>query len=237
MKEQRPIICISSGSNRQNVTGEPARQLTSPSSYSLAVAQAGGLPVISAEQCPEEMAQLCQGLLLSGGEDLDPSYYGEEILNGTVVVDPQRDRYEMALCRAFLAEKKPILAICRGFQLLNVALGGDLWQDLTEQLGFIHSDSRLRHPCRTAEDSLLRRLYGEEFRVNSTHHQAVRQLGDGLWATAWSVEGIIEGYEHRSLPIFGTQFHPERLTGPYWDDRTPDFAGYFAYFVQVVRQG
>jgi putative glutamine amidotransferase len=71
--------------------------------------------------------------------------------------------------------------------------------------------------------------------VNSTHHQAIRKLGRGLKATAFSPEGLIEAYEHESGLIIGTQFHPERLTGPYWDDRTPNMAPYFAYFIQLVR--
>lgn len=233
---KKPLICISSGSNRQPLTGSPIRSLTCPASYPSAIEAAGGIPLLSAEQCPEEMAELCDGLLLSGGEDMDPCWYGETVLNETVVIDSLRDRYEADLCRAFLQAEKPILAICRGFQLLNVVLGGDLWQDLTEQLGFIHSDARLRHPCHAEEGSVLQQLYGSEFRVNSTHHQAVRRLGEGLWVTARSVEGIVEGYEHRTLPILGTQFHPERMTGPWRDGRTPDFAGWFAYFIRLTRR-
>ena len=233
---KKPLICISSGSNRQPLTGSPIRSLTCPVSYPSAIEAAGGIPLLSAEQCPEEMAELCDGLLLSGGEDMDPCWYGETVLNETVVIDSLRDRYEAELCRAFLRAEKPILAICRGFQLLNVVLGGDLWQDLTEQLGFIHSDARLRHPCYAEEGSVLQQLYGSEFRVNSTHHQAVRRLGEGLWVTARSVEGIVEGYEHRTLPILGTQFHPERMTGPWRDERTPDFADWFAHFINLTRQ-
>lgn len=235
MRPQKPIICISNSSNQRDYTDEPARQLAIPAAYAMAVAAAGGVPVISAEQCPQETEALCDALLLSGGEDLNPSWYGETVLNDSVVLDLHRDAYEMALCKAFLAAGKPVLAICRGFQLLNVALGGDLWQDLPQQLGFVHSDKRIRHPCKAAEGSLLHRLYGAEFRVNSTHHQAVRRLGEGLWATAWSVEGIVEAYEHRTLPVFGTQFHPERMTGPYLDGVTPDFSAYFAHFVETVR--
>ncbi|MCI8601203.1 MAG: gamma-glutamyl-gamma-aminobutyrate hydrolase family protein [Oscillospiraceae bacterium] len=230
----KPVICVSSSSDLKSY--EEGRRISLPASYGLAVSAAGGLPVLSMEQRPEELAELCDGLLLSGGEDMDPKWYGEEVLNSSVTIDALRDAHEMPLAKAFLERRKPILAICRGFQVLNVVLGGDLWQDLPEQLGFNHSDSRLRHPCKAAEGSLLYGLYGGEFKVNSTHHQAVRKLGEGLWATAWSVEGIVEGYEHKSLPIWGTQFHPERLTGPYYDGRTPDFAAYFAKFTAVCKQ-
>jgi len=184
----------------------------------------------------EELAELCDGLLLSGGEDINPKWLGEEKLNDSVRYDDIRDEYEMALFKAFYAKKKPIFGICRGFQFINVAMGGGLYQDLVEQCGFVHMNREIRHPLRTKEGSLLYRLFGENFRVNSTHHQAVRGLAEGLIETAWSVEGIVEGFEHESLPIFGTQFHPERLTNIMWDDRTPDFAPLFKYFIDLCRE-
>lgn len=230
-----PMICITSDSNRGTPSGELLRQLVSPAAYSAAIAAAGGLPVIAGERCAEELARRCDALLLSGGDDLEPHWFGEKVLNSSVVTDPLRDGFEMELCRLFLANGKPILTICRGFQLLNVALGGDLWQDLAEQQGYIHSDQRIRHLCMAEENSVLARLFGREFRVNSTHHQAVRRLGEGLRVTGRSVEGIVEAYEHESRPILGTQFHPERLTGAQWDGRTPDFAPYFAHFVGMVE--
>ena len=227
-----PLICVSTdGIYRE---GSPLRWMACPKSYPDAIAEAGGLPLLCSENCPEEMADACDALLLIGGDDLSPVLYGEDVLNETVKVNALRDSFEMKLATSFLKRKKPIMAICRGFQIINVLLGGDLYQDLVAQKGLCHFDPQLRHPIHACEGSILAKLFGTEFNVNSTHHQAVRKLGRGLKATAFSSEGIIEAYEHESGLILGTQFHPERLTGPYWDDRTPNMAPYFAYFIQLV---
>ena len=227
----KPLICITTNSNM-----ETPRSYNISSAYTEAIAKAGGIPIVTSECCAAEMAELCDGLLLSGGPDMNPVHYGEEVLNDTVVIDGGRDQFEIELAKEFLKRRKPILTICRGFQLLNVVMGGDLWQDLPSQLGFIHSDGKLRHPLYTEPDSVLRSLYGEEFRVNSTHHQAVRRIAPGLKVTAYSTEKIIEAYEGVELPIWGTQFHPERLTGSFWDDRTPDMAKWFAFFIQQFQK-
>ena len=231
----KPIICISNSSNYQVTGGNAPRQIVCPQSYPRAIALAGGVPILTCEFAEGELAVLCDGLLLSGGEDIEPELFGETLLNNSVCLDPQRTQYELNLIRAFLAAHKPILAICRGFQLLNVVLGGTLYQDLLEQKGLVHNHPDIRHPVFTREGSLLRRLYGREFKVNSTHHQAVKQLASGLMGTAWSIEGILEGYEHEALPIIGVQFHPERLTNLMWDDRTPDFGSLFGAFIQRVK--
>jgi putative glutamine amidotransferase len=228
-----PSICVSTdGIYRKN---SPMRWIASPKSYPDAIAEAGGLPLLCNENCPEEMANFCDALMLTGGSDLSPSLYGEDILNETVKVNALRDSFEVKLATAFLKRKKPILTICRGFQLINVLLGGDLYQDLVAQKGLYHMDPQLRHPVHACEGSVLSQLFGTEFNVNSTHHQAIRKLGRGLKATAFSPEGLIEAYEHESGLILGTQFHPERLTGSYWDDRTPNMSPYFAYFIELVR--
>ena len=147
-----------------------------------------------------------------------------------------RSAFEAPLFRAFLAREKPILGICRGCQMINVLLGGTLYRDLTSQLGFVHSNGEIRHPLFAEEGSVLAQLFGREFRVNSTHHQAVKDLAPGLHVTGRSIEGIVEAFEHDTLPILATQFHPERLTGALWDDRTPDFAPYFRHFIEMVLQ-
>lgn len=232
----KPVICISSDSNNREKHGAEPRQHYCPAAYSRAVAAAGGVPVLAPEQCVAEMEQLCDALLLSGGDDVCPELYGEEILNGTVCTDPKRTAYEVPLMKAFLDAGKPILCICRGFQIANCVLGGNLYQDLVAQCGYVHMNTDIRHEVTAEPGSVLYRLFGERFRVNSTHHQAVRTLGRGLHVTARSVEGLIEAYEHDSLPIWGTQFHPERLTGIAWDERTPDFAPYFKAFIDMVKE-
>ncbi len=233
--QDKPLICLSNDSNFFQTHGEAPRQIHSPKAYGAAIAAAGGIPMLTCEQCAEEMAELCEGLLLSGGDDVDPELYGETILNDTVGPDPERTQFEVPLARAFLERGKPILTICRGFQLLNVLLGGTLYQDLLEQKGWIHSNGKIRHDLYAEEGSILHALFGPVFKVNSTHHQAIKALAPGLRVTARSVEGIIEGYEHESLPIFGVQFHPERLTGVQWDSRTPDFKPFFEHFIALVR--
>ncbi|MEA4932078.1 MAG: gamma-glutamyl-gamma-aminobutyrate hydrolase family protein [Lawsonibacter sp.] len=226
-------ICISTdGIYREDSS---LRWIACPNSYPDAVAAAGGLPLLCNENCPDEMADFCDALLLTGGSDLSPNLYGEDILNDTIKINALRDSFEIKLATSFLRKRKPILAICRGFQLINVLLGGNLYQDLVAQQGIHHFDPQLLHPIRACGGSVLEQLFGTEFNVNSTHHQAVKNLGRGLKATAFSPEGLVEAYEHESGIILGTQFHPERLTGPYWDDRTPNMNIYFAYFVHLVQ--
>ena len=198
-----------------------------------AIDLAGGVPLLTAECCVSEMAELCDGLLLTGGEDINPALMNEKPLNSSVKWDDIRDDFEMRLFSAFMEKGKPVFGICRGSQVINVAMGGSLYQDLVEQLGYVHMNTKIRHGVRAEKGSLLERLFGESFNVNSTHHQAVKDLAPGLVCTARSVEGIVEGFEHKSLPVFATQFHPERLTNIMWDSRTPDFAPLFKYFVDL----
>jgi putative glutamine amidotransferase len=144
--------------------------------------------------------------------------------------------FEKPLFEAFLKRGKPILGICRGSQLINVCMGGTLWQDLLEQKGWVHMNGQIRHDVYAEEGSILCNIFGKQFKTNSTHHQAVKDLAPGFHVTARSIEGIIEAYEHDTLPIYATQFHPERLTGILWDDRTPDYKPWFEYFVNLVKE-
>lgn len=179
--------------------------------YEEAVRGAGGQPV--AGFCPQPDLT-CGGLLLCGGGDLSPTWYGAEDC-GSGPPDPERDRAELALVRAYLAAGRPILGICRGLQVLNVALGGTLIQDLGDTLRPFHQGEQdLWHPIRTVPDSLLHQLWGGYILVNSAHHQAVDRLGGGLRRTAWSEGGVTEALEHTHLPVAAVQFHPERLDRP-----------------------
>ena len=236
MSGKKPIILITSDSNFSSTQNTVMRTLQMSKAYCAAVANAGGVPVVTGEFCPEELVELADGLLLSGGDDIDPSYFGESLLNESVHIDPPRDAFEFALIRPFLKTGKPILSICRGFQILNVVMGGTLYQDLVAERGLIHMDSRIRHEVTATPGTFLYRTFGEKFRTNSTHHQAVKEVAPGLIVSARSIEGIIEAYEHESLPILGTQFHPERLTGAQWDARTPDFKPLFEHFVSLVNE-
>lgn len=231
---KKPLILVSSDSG---VMQSGSRELRSPAAYTRAVAMAGGIPVIGAEQCAQELAEICDGLVLSGGPDIEPELFGEKVYNDTVHCDTPRTTYEYKLLEAFLAAGKPIFGICRGEQLISVYLGGDMYQDLARQKGIYHLSAELRHEVVAEKGSFIDKLFGQEFSVNSTHHQAVRKLGKGLKAAAFSkADGIIEAYEHESLPIIATQWHPERLTNELLDDRTPDMAPIFEYFINMVKK-
>lgn len=192
------------------------------SAYDHAVIQAGGVPVSG--YCPT-VDPSCAGLILCGGDDMDPARFGQEN-RGSVDIDPRRDQAELDLTAAYLAAGKPIFGICRGHQVVNVALGGTLIQDLRPELHIIHSHEpgatyNKVHPIRTAEGSILRRFYGPLMAVNSAHHQALDLLGAGLVPTAWSESGLVEAMEHESRPILCVQFHPEQMSH---NHRRPDAA-------------
>lgn len=182
------------------------------SAYERAVRCAGGVPC--SFYCPE-VDLTCDGLVLCGGDDVDPARFGQEN-NGSRGIDAARDQAELALAEAFLRAGKPILGICRGHQVLNIALGGTLIQDIAPELHPFHTHEEgcsqdKVHTIRTRRDSLLWSLYGPLAVVNSAHHQALDRLGEGLTPTAWSEGGLVEAVEHQSLPVLGVQFHPERM--------------------------
>lgn len=205
--------------------------------YRQAVLGAGGLP--TGGYCPAPDLT-CQGLLLAGGGDLVPDRYGQRN-QGSEEIDPARDGAELELFAAFAAAGKPILGICRGHQLLNVALGGTLIQDLGPVLTLFHRQDQEAHQdrihmVRTAAGSALAGLYRPVFAVNSAHHQAIEQVGEGLIVTAWSESGVVEAVEHTGLPILGVQFHPERMS---YARRRPDAADgskLFVWFINRCRE-
>jgi len=152
----------------------------------------------------------CDGLLLPGGGDVHPRRYGQPIC-GAADIDEDRDELELHAFDAFMRAGRPILGICRGSQLINVALGGTLQQHIPRHSRIGETD-RL-HPSRTIDET-LRALYGERFIINSAHHQAMDRLGDGLRAVQWAEDGTVEAIRHETLPILGVQWHPERLRAP-----------------------
>ena len=198
--------------------------------YVDAVRQAGGFPVVltpTADLDEIHRALTCvDGVLFTGGKDVDPVHYGEPVLNTKVAPEPERDAFELPLARAAVQEDRPLFAICRGMQVLNVALGGSLWQDIPEQLAAAlpHYQKTARdessHAIEVAGDSLagdlLANLKGTPSihpQANSFHHQAVRDLAGGLVPVAHAPDGLIEAIE---LPdrtfVLGVQWHPEHLT-------------------------
>ena len=201
--------------------------------YRAAVAGAGGLP--GAGYCPAPDLT-CDGLILCGGGDIHCAQYGQED-RGSHPPDLERDRAELALFRAFFAAGKPILGICRGLQLINVALGGTLIQDLPRALRDLHTSPQgdRVHTVRARPGSLLHRLYGPDFSVNSAHHQAIDRLGEGLTVSAWAEQDIPEALQWEDRRIFAVQFHPERMSFARRRPDTVDGEAVFRAFVEICR--
>ena len=171
----------------------------------------------------------CDGLVLPGGGDVHPKYYGQAVLDCRQV-DDRRDREELFLCRSFLAQGKPVLGICRGMQVLNVALGGTLLQHVEGHSACGGQDGL--HETYTRPGSFLAQIYGRRFTVNTAHHQALDRLGYGLLSAQRAGDGVVEGIEHRALPAWGVQWHPERLEEGGRRRDTVDGGRLFSFFLE-----
>lgn len=185
------------------------------SDYALSVAAAGGLPVhLPLGVAPAEIAERLDALVLSGGGDVDPRAYGSVVNARSGVVDPARDAFEAELFSAMTAAGKPVLGVCRGAQLINVVLGGTLVDDLPDGVGESHGSyayprALRRHAVTFAPGSRAHALYGELADVNSFHHQAVDEPGQGVVITGRANDGVVEAFEIDGLDVLGVQWHPE----------------------------
>ena len=225
---QAPVIGISCGRSESGAA-------TLSANYTNAVFRSGGIPLIFPTVVDSAMASILihsvDGIIFSGGPDLDPSYYGETVWNETVEVDTLRDVSDLLLMRAALASGKPVMAICRGEQLMNVVLGGTLVQDIPTQVDTMvkHSGGAL-HRIGVEKGSVLYELFGQDsLTVNSSHHQAVKTPAPGVKVTARADDGIIEAYEYGDQ-VIAFQFHPEGMA------RTDDaWLAPFKYFIRKVK--
>ena len=214
-----------------------------PVDYDASVRKAGGepwVPVVATDD-PDEVLARADGLLLTGGDDVDPTLFGALPHPAFEPAEPGRDAHELALVRRALAAQMPVLAICRGLQVLNVAAGGTLIQDIpTERRSGINHGgapaATLAHPIDITPGSRLDRILERPgdtgpVMVNSRHHQAVAVLGDGLVVTARAPDGIIEGVEGAG-PAFcvAVQWHPESF------HRTGEFDRLFSAFVAACAE-
>ncbi|GAA1860063.1 gamma-glutamyl-gamma-aminobutyrate hydrolase family protein [Pseudonocardia ailaonensis] len=187
------------------------------SEYAQAAIRAGGLPVhLPLDVDARQVAQRIDGLLISGGADIDPAHYGADAAAAPDYGDALRDASELALVQEMRSAGKPVLGICRGAQLINVALGGSLVADLPVGTGESHAArdhprALRRHNVTFEAGSLAARLYGPSVAVNSFHHQAVDVPGKGVHVSGWADDGVVESIEVEDEDILGVQWHPEAL--------------------------
>ncbi|SEC45794.1 gamma-glutamyl-gamma-aminobutyrate hydrolase family protein [Paenibacillus sp. GP183] len=191
--------------------------------YTRSVERAGGIPVVlpvTETSLLDSLLDRLDGLLLTGGTDINPLYYGEAPTSSLGKIEEERDAFELEIANRALARDMPIFGICRGLQLLNVAMGGSLYQDLQQSLGqdVFHAHIQFRkwqatHEVALEMGSRLHLLAGRDrLAVNSLHHQAIHRLADGLMITARADDGVVEAVEATShTAVFAVQWHPEMM--------------------------
>lgn len=219
----KPIIGIS-GSRIVNQQGNIPGYYRSyvNEDYVQAVIDNGGIPyIIPFNEYPDvTMVQVANvdGLILSGGHDIDPRLYGEESLPKIGEIWPARDYFDMLLLKEAEKRHQPVLGICRGAQLINVAHGGSLYQDITyrKEVTLKHNQSSApdiaSQTVTFADDSYLAKLIGEvKVSVNTYHHQLIKQVGQDLHAVGYAGDGVVEAFENDDASIIGVQWHPELL--------------------------
>lgn len=177
----------------------------------------------------DELAAECDAFILTGGGDIDPALYGEKLGDIYFGINPPRDAFEVALLDAVFPTGKPILAICRGFQMVNIRLGGTLYQDIPTEIGpsVVHAYIDRSYITRkvhlvTVTNDWFADILGEETSVNSSHHQSIKELGENLAVAATSEDGVIEAYEYVGEDtrwLKGVQWHPERLSAEYPEEQ------------------
>lgn len=219
----RPIIGITTKTQQAKSSAGEIESHVIAHTYSDSVVRAGGIPVLLAPIPLRDVPRLVErldGIVLSGGGDIEAHRYGAETHPSMGRMDFDRDEFELALVYAAHEQRLPVLAICRGLQIVNVALGGSLIQDIPTETGSMdhtvighavwdgHQPVRIDAGCRIAEA-----IRATDIMVNSIHHQAVKELAPGFQAVAWAADGIIEGieYDDPAWPLLAVQWHPEYL--------------------------
>lgn len=218
MTRARPLIGLSGRRKlAREVAGFPANMGDEPidvyvAAYARAITEAGGLPVhLPAHVDPAEYTEVVDGVLLSGGTDLDPTRYGAVPDPNNYPPEPERDAFELGLVDAAVERDLPVLGICRGLQVLNVWGGGTLHQDLPDHARYeLHPEVALDEVV-FEPDSRLHELYGDRRGINSLHHQAVDRVAEGWQVVGRSTDGTVEAMEWPDRDVIALQWHPELM--------------------------
>lgn len=227
------------------VRGLPGQDmLMSTMDYSRCIEKAGGIPVaipvIESESYQNDLLSKLDGILFTGGSDIDPAKYNSPFQRGLGMVVPERDNFELTLLDDALKQKKPVLGICRGLQLLNVFCGGTLYQDIgraniteCEHAGHMAPKEHPSHKVHLQKGSKVYAAFQkEEIAVNSFHHQTIERLGNNLIATGKSPDGLIEALEHTNYDfVVGVQWHPEMMSEVY-----PEQLALFKALIDCARK-
>ena len=243
---ERPLIAVTTSLAPVGSHGLPGVKLNAQ--YVAAVERPGGAALLLTPAhdlaSVEQLVGVADGLMLTGGEDVDPARYGQSPHPTVTSVNPARDAMELAALEAAVRRGIPVLGICRGMQVLNVGLGGTLIQDLASQGkgGLLHEQSapvdKEWHHATVGDGSTLAAIFGtSELFINSFHHQAVDALGTGLRASAWAEDGVVEGVEGTGDHwVCGVQWHPERGEAQAPEDQRDPNGRLFWAFVQAARE-
>lgn len=200
--------------------------------YCLALRRLGVTPVVTLDT---SLAASCDLLILPGGNDPDPSLFGEPWC-GSRIVERALDLRQLALLTAFVRTRKPVLGICKGMQLINIWFGGSVIQDLSTRSLHQYSGQDQVHGSAAAAGSWLAALYGTAFFVNSAHHQGIGLPGRELQIIQKAPDGVSEALVHEKLPIFGVQWHPERMAFSLRRSDTPDGKPVLEYLLRLAAQ-